>query len=65
MLRIGIIGCGKIADQHVHAIHRVPGCQIAAVCDREMLMAQQLAERFRIPAFFSDVGEMLAPVRSM
>jgi predicted dehydrogenase len=59
MLRIGIIGCGKIADQHVHAIHRVPGCQIAAVCDREMLMAQQLAERFRIPAFFSDVGEML------
>ena len=63
MLRIGIIGCGKIADQHVHAILRVSGCQIAAVCDREMLMAQQLAERFRIPAFYSDVEEMLRSVR--
>jgi predicted dehydrogenase len=59
MLRIAIIGCGKIADQHVDAIHRIPNCQIVAVCDREPLMAQQLAERFEIPNRFSDTSEML------
>ena len=63
MLRIGIIGCGKIADQHVHAIYRIADCKIVAVCDRELLMAQQLAERFGMPAFFSDVAEMLQSVR--
>jgi predicted dehydrogenase len=59
MLRIAIIGCGKVADQHVQAIHRIPDCKIVAVCDREPLMAQQLWERFRIPACFSDAEEML------
>ena len=59
MLRIAIIGCGKVADQHVGAIHRVPECEIVALCDQEPLMAQQLGERFRIPACFSDAKEML------
>src|SRR4029450_10835104 len=26
MLRIAIVGCGKVADQHVEAIHRVRDC---------------------------------------
>jgi predicted dehydrogenase len=61
-LRIAIIGCGKIADQHVQAIRRILDCEIVAVCDREELMAGQLAERFRIGAVFSDVQEMLRAV---
>ena len=63
MLRIAIVGCGKIADQHVQAVRRVPGSQVMAVCDREPLMAQQLAERFAIEGCFSDVGEMLRVVK--
>ena len=62
MLRIGIVGCGKIADQHALAIGRIPDCQIVAVCDRELLMARQLAERFGNPQCFSDVGLMLKSV---
>jgi predicted dehydrogenase len=58
-LRVALIGCGKIADQHVHAIRRIANCEIVAVCDRELLMAQQLAERFGIKQCFSDVGELL------
>ncbi|HEX3627771.1 MAG TPA: Gfo/Idh/MocA family oxidoreductase [Verrucomicrobiae bacterium] len=61
-LRIAIIGCGKIADQHVLAIRRIPNCEIAAVCDREELMAAQLAERFKIPGVFSDGQKMLENV---
>ena len=59
MLRIAIVGCGKVADQHVQAIHRIPDCKIVAVCDRELLMAKQLGERFGISACFSDLAEML------
>jgi predicted dehydrogenase len=59
MLGIAIIGCGKIADQHVTAIGRIPECRIVATCDRELLMAKQLAERFGIAQYFSDLPEML------
>lgn len=61
-LRIAIIGCGKIADQHAQAIRRIPNCEIAAVCDKEELMAEQLAGRFRIPGVFSDASQMLQAV---
>src|SRR4029450_11740837 len=59
MLRIAIVGCGKVADQHVLAIHRIPDCEIVALCDREPLMARQLGERFGISACFSGLDEML------
>jgi predicted dehydrogenase len=63
MLRIAIIGCGKVADQHVHAIQRIPDCWIVGVCDRELLMAKQLGERLGIAECFSDVEEMLRVTR--
>ena len=59
MLKIAIVGCGKVADQHVQAIHRIPDCEIMALCDRELLMAKQLGERFGISKCFSDLKEML------
>jgi predicted dehydrogenase len=59
MLRIAIVGCGKVADQHVQAIHRIPGCGIVSLCDRESLMAKQLGERLSISKCFADLEEML------
>ena len=59
MLRVAIVGCGKVADQHLHAIHRIPDCEIVALCDRELLMAKQLGERFGISKCFFDLQEML------
>lgn len=63
MLRAAIIGCGKIADQHVQAIQRLPGSQVVAVCDQEPLMALQLAERFAIEGCYSETSEMLRSAR--
>ena len=60
MLRVAIIGCGKVADQHVQAIHRIRDCEIVALCDQELLMAKQLGERCGIDACFSDVKQMLS-----
>jgi predicted dehydrogenase len=59
MVKVAIVGCGKIADQHVQAVQRIPGSTVVAVCDREPLMAGQLAERFKIRDCFADVEEML------
>jgi predicted dehydrogenase len=59
MLRVAIVGCGKVADQHVDAIHRIADCEIVSLCDREPLMATQLGGRFGISECFSDLREML------
>jgi len=63
MLRIAIVGCGKIADQHAMQIRRIKDCEIAAVCDREPLMAKQLCERFPVKQRFSDALELLNQAR--
>ena len=62
-LRVAIVGCGKIADQHVQAIRRVADCEVVALCDNELLMARQLGERFHIPQCFASAVEMLQAVR--
>jgi predicted dehydrogenase len=59
MVRVGIIGCGKIADLHAGLIQSLPGCEIVGVCDQEELMARQLWERFSIRKHFSDVRALL------
>jgi predicted dehydrogenase len=59
VLKVAIVGCGKIADSHVSQILRIDGCEIVGVCDREALMAKQLAERFPVKGHFSDLSEML------
>jgi predicted dehydrogenase len=58
MLRVGIVGCGKIADSHAAQIGRVEGCEIVGVCDSEPLMAQQLYERFPIEGWFGSLLEL-------
>ena len=59
MLRIAIVGCGKIADQHAEQIAYIPDCQIVAVCDHEELMARQLQERLNVPAGYTEVQDLL------
>src|SRR5207245_8294239 len=62
-LRVAIVGCGKIADAHAEQIRRLAGCDIVGVCDREELMARQLAERFKVERYFDDLGELLEEAR--
>lgn len=59
MLKVAIVGCGKIADSHASQIERIKECEIVGVCDREPLMARQLYERFPVKHYFSDLEELL------
>lgn len=63
MLKVGIIGCGKMADNHANNIKRIPEATIAAVCDREPLLSKDISERFNIAQHFTDVQEMLDTVK--
>src|SRR5580693_8855460 len=63
MLRVAIVGCGKIADSHASQIQRIKGCEIVGVCDREPLMARQLCERFPVKGYFSDLKKLLSEAR--
>jgi len=63
MLKVGVVGCGKIADAHASQILRAGGCEIVGVCDREPLMAQQLYERFSVKRCFTDLVELLTVAR--
>ena len=59
MLKVAIIGCGKIADSHASQIGRIKGCEIVGVCDREPLMARQLAKRFPVKRAFGSLTQLL------
>src|ERR1700736_4486850 len=59
ILRVALVGCGKVADQHVDAIRRISDCEMVSLCDQEPLMARQLGERVGVSKCFSDLQEML------
>ena len=63
LLKVAIVGCGKIADAHAAQIRRVKECDIVGVCDTELLMARQLADRFQVKRYFADLVELLSSVR--
>ena len=63
MLRVAIVGCGRIADDHAEQMQRITGCEIVGVCDQEPLMARQLSERFSIKQYFGSVTDLLSEAR--
>ena len=63
MLKVAIVGCGKIADAHASQIQRIAGCEIRGACDREELMAKQLCQRFGVSRHFSDLSRLLHEIR--
>ena len=63
MLKVAIVGCGKIADAHASQIQRIGQSRIVAVCDREELMSRQLAERFAVQSTFTELQKLLKDAR--
>jgi predicted dehydrogenase len=56
-IRLGLIGLGNIAGQHIENIQsgRVPGCRLAALCSRQ---PNELAAQLGVP-HFSDYRELV------
>jgi predicted dehydrogenase len=63
MIRVAIVGCGKIADSHAGQIRRIPDCRIVGTCDKEELMAKQFCDRYDVKHFFTDAKELIQATR--
>jgi predicted dehydrogenase len=63
-LKVAIVGCGKIADGHIEEIQKMPDqATVTAVCDLELLMAEQLMGRYGISRHYDSVDRMLMDER--
>lgn len=59
-LRVGIVGCGNIADNHFKAYADIPGVQVVGVCDVDPVRAESFAAERGIAHAVSSVGDLMA-----
>jgi predicted dehydrogenase len=59
---LALIGCGDVAQRdYLPEMHRLAGrAEIVAVCGRSPERARDVAVRYGIPAWYGDLGQMLA-----
>ncbi len=63
-LTVALVGCGKAADHHILGLRRLDAARIVALCDLELLMAEQLAARHCLAAkCYRDFDKLLATER--
>jgi D-apiose dehydrogenase len=58
-LRVATVGAGYFSQFHHEAWADMDGVDLVAVCDQEPEKARGFAERWHIPATYTDAGEML------
>jgi D-apiose dehydrogenase len=58
-LRVGVIGCGFFAENHLAAWASMDDVVLAAVCDLDLDKARSAAERHRAGAAYGDAATML------
>ena len=63
VVRIALVGCGRISRNHFEAVARVPGLALSAVCDVVPERARQAGEEQGVP-FFTSYDRMLAEAES-
>jgi predicted dehydrogenase len=62
-VKVALIGAGQIARQHIACLKTLPEVEMAAVCDLSPATAEATAERYGVPAWFTDHRAMLEQVR--
>jgi predicted dehydrogenase len=59
-LRVGVIGCGRIAQAaHLPALARAEGAELVAVCDPSAVLSRGVGRRYDVPST-TDTAELLA-----
>ena len=57
-IRFAIVGCGRVAGNHLDAIRRSPRATIAAVCDLDASRAKMYSDTFGV-RWYTNYHEML------
>ncbi|MDP6778460.1 MAG: Gfo/Idh/MocA family oxidoreductase [Candidatus Latescibacteria bacterium] len=60
-LGYGVIGCGNVSDRHLDAVEQGAGMRLAAVVDKQVERAKQMAGKHPSrPVVYGDVDDLLA-----
>lgn len=62
-LRVGVIGCGAIASEHLAYLAHSPLVELVAVCDSSPITASFTKDRFGASCSFTDASTMLKDVK--
>jgi 2-alkyl-3-oxoalkanoate reductase len=57
--RVALVGAGRIASVHLGFARGVKNASVVAVCDADASRAEAFAREKNVPAWFTDVGEMM------
>ena len=58
-LRVAVVGCGRRGLDHMHALRRLDGVSLAAVCDVAEEAMKAAADRFHVVGRHTSLVEML------
>lgn len=60
MLKIGLVGCGRIAKRHSEllGLKKIQNASLAAVCDVKIERAKKIGEQFNVP-YYTDMDQMM------
>ena len=59
-MRVGVVGVGEISmESHLPILKSLGSVELAAVCDRQVTIAKDVAARFGISRVYGDLGDML------
>jgi UDP-N-acetyl-2-amino-2-deoxyglucuronate dehydrogenase len=58
-MKVGLIGCGRVAHIHMNAYKSIEDLEVVAVSDTNARRAEGFAKPYKIKKFFTDYGELL------
>ncbi|MCL2802767.1 MAG: Gfo/Idh/MocA family oxidoreductase [Micrococcales bacterium] len=58
-VQIGIVGAGIWGEKHAEIYQAMDGCEVVAVCDRELAKASSLASKLGLDSAYGDYNELL------
>ncbi len=58
-VRIGIIGCGRIADLNIQGYLDHPRCDLVAVCDLNEALAQRRQQEWKAKKYYTDFEQLV------
>lgn len=58
-MKVGIIGCGRIAQVHLSALRVLPWVEVVGVCDANAEAAHLTAQRFGVAKVYASVSDLL------
>lgn len=59
IFKVGIVGCGEISKAHLKAWNKLKDVRVTAVCDLNIQLAKDFANKWGVPSYYQDFITML------